>query len=64
MNARIVCGLRFLSALAFVSAQEATVSPSLSAHSLAPTEFDSFIVVLLVRPPDAPELAQPAFDKL
>jgi len=64
MIARLTCVLASLSGVLIVSAQESTVSPSASPHSLAPTEFDSFIVVLLVRPPDAPELAKPVLDKL
>ena len=63
MIARLICVLTFLSGVLIVSAQDSTDSSS-SPHSLAPTEFDSFIVVLLVRPPDAPELAKPVLDKL
>jgi len=64
MIARLICAFGFLSAGVFVSAQQPAVSPPPPPHSNAPTEFDSFIVVLLVRPPDAPELAKPVLDKL
>ena len=37
-------------------------APSHSAN--APIEFDSFVLVLLVRPPNAPDIAKPELDQL
>src|SRR5215470_8994860 len=44
---------------------QSTSSPTSSRHSpTAPVEFDSFIVVLLVHPPNAPDLPKEKFDQL
>ena len=37
---------------------------TLKSHATTPTAFDSFIVVLLVRPPNPPEIAKPRLDRL
>ena len=37
---------------------------SASPHSSPAMEFDSFILVLLVRPPNAPDMPKPELDKL
>ena len=61
---------RFVSALAFsffavvAVGEETKPAPSVSPHALPPMEFDSFIVVLLVRAPNAPELPKPQLDEL
>jgi uncharacterized protein YciI len=50
-----------------VHAQKPAPSPTLSHSANAPMEFDSFIVVLLVRPPKPPkppEIAKDELDKL
>ena len=47
-----------------VHAQKPTPSPTLSHSVNAPMEFDSFIVVPLVRPPKPPEIAKGELDKL
>jgi uncharacterized protein YciI len=47
-----------------VHAQKPAPSPTLSHSANAPMEFDSFIVVLLVRPPKPPEIAKGELDKL
>ncbi len=52
MIARFLCGLVFLGLMSFAPAEEPAATPSRPAYSAAPTEFDSFIVVLLVRPPE------------
>jgi uncharacterized protein YciI len=63
--------IRFLVCLALCAltpqlfAEEAKPAPSSSPHaSAAPMEFDSFILVLLVRPPNAPDLPKAELDKL
>lgn len=63
MFIRFVCGLALLGFAANLGAAEATPSPSPQASG-APREFDSFIVVLLVRPANAPELPKAELDKL
>jgi len=48
-----------------IIAAEPTPVPSASPHgSNAPIEFDSFILVLLVRPPNAPERPKPELEQL
>jgi uncharacterized protein YciI len=58
--ALLICGSTAVSSYA----QTPTTSPAFSHSANAPTEFDSFIVVLLVRPPNAPEIAKEQLDKL
>ena len=64
MLTRFVCGLAFLALANLASAEEAKPSPSSQPHSSAPAEFDSFIVVLLVRPPNAPDLPKTELEQL
>ena len=64
MSARLICCLAFFAFASPSSAQEATTSASSAPHSSVPTEFDSFIVVLLVRPPNAPDLPKPELEQL
>ena len=45
-------------------AEETKPAPSASPHANPPMEFDSFILVLLVRPSNAPEMPKPELDKL
>ncbi len=47
-----------------VSAAMAQPSPAPSTSSAPPMEFDQFILVLLVRPPNAPEIPKPELDQL
>jgi uncharacterized protein len=63
--------IRFLSALVLLGlagqtiAAETTPAASASPHSsTAPIEFDSFILVLLVRPPNAPDKPKAELDQL
>lgn len=60
--------LEILSTLLAVTAMAADspapAGPASPMHSGVPMEFDSYIVALLVRPPDAPNLSQPELDKL
>ena len=64
MIARFLCSLVFLGLVPFAPAEEPAATPSRSAHSVAPTEFDSFMVVLLVRPPNPPQFARAELDQL
>ena len=64
MLTRFICCLAFLSCTNLASAEEATASPSPALHSVAPIEFDSFIVVLLLRQPNAPDLPKAELDQL
>ena len=49
----------------FIAAEEPKPPPSTSPQaSAAPIQFDSFILVLLVRPPNAPDLPKAELDKL
>ena len=64
MSARLICCLAFFAFASPSSAQEATTSASSAPHSSVPTEFDSFIVVLLVRPSNAPDLPKPELEQL
>jgi hypothetical protein len=61
MRTSLLCSL-FLFALPVAVLGETQPAPS--PHSNAPMEFDSFFVVLLVRPPDAPELPKAKLDQL
>ena len=65
MVIRFVCGLVFLGFATQLGAAENTPTPPASPHaSAAPIEFDSFILVLLVRPPNAPEKPKAELDQL
>ncbi len=64
MIARFLCSLAFLGLVPFASGEKPAATPSRSAHSAAPTEFDSFMVVLLVRPPNPPQFARAELDQL
>jgi uncharacterized protein YciI len=59
MFVRFVCCLALLGFASLAAAKEAT-----PAASSTPVEFDSFIVVLLVRPPNAPDIAKAELDQL
>jgi uncharacterized protein YciI len=66
MVIRVVCWL-VLAVLAgqVRAAEETKVAPSASPHaSAAPIQFDSFFLVLLVRPPNAPDLPKAELDRL
>jgi uncharacterized protein YciI len=65
MFLRLVCGLALLGFVSNVGAADATpaASPAPQASG-TPMEFDSFIVVLLVRPPNTPELPKAELDQL
>lgn len=64
MLIRMVCCLAFLGFVPVALAEDASPSPSSKPHAATPTEFDSFIVVLLVRPPNPPEIAKIELDRL
>ena len=67
MFIRFVCGLALLGFVSAAVAADATPTASSSPSPKAsgtPMEFDSFIVVLLVRPPNAPELPKAELEKL
>jgi hypothetical protein len=62
MPIRLVCCLAFLGCAHLARAEDA--SPSSTPHATTPSEFDSFIVVLLVRPANPPELPKAELDQL
>lgn len=65
MITRFVCCLALVAFASLAGAEEPKPAPPGPPHvSLPPTEFDSFILVLLVRPPNAPELSKEELDKL
>ena len=65
MFIRFFCGLALLGFTSLAAAEEAKPAPSTSPHpSGTPMEFDSFIVVLLVRPPNPPDIAKAELDQL
>ena len=64
MLIRLVCCLALLGFVNVVSAEDAAPAASAAPHATSPTEFDSFIVVLLVRPPHPPEMAKAELDRL
>lgn len=64
MFTRFLCCLPLLCLANFASAEKATPSEAPSPHGKAPMEFDSFMVVLLVRPPNAPEFEKTELDRL
>jgi uncharacterized protein len=66
MFIRFVCSLALLGLVGHTMAAEPTTpAPSTGPHaSGTPMEFDSFILVLLVRPPNAPEKPKAELDQL
>jgi uncharacterized protein YciI len=65
MFIRLACSLALVGFVSHTIAAEATPMATASAHSSnAPVEFDSFILVLLVRPPNPPDRPKPELDKL
>ena len=65
MFIRFVCCLVLLGMAAELRAAEPTPVASASPHASGPPmEFDSFFLVLLVRPPNAPEMPKAELDKL
>jgi uncharacterized protein YciI len=65
MFIRFLCCLAFLGFVSRMLAVEATPVASATPHANGtPMEFDSFIVVLLVRPPNAPDLPKAELDQL
>ncbi len=65
MRARFFCSFVLCFSLVLsASAEEGKTESSPASHSNVPTEFDSFIVVLLVRPANAPELPKTELDQL
>ncbi|MEY2521292.1 MAG: hypothetical protein QOF24_3051 [Verrucomicrobiota bacterium] len=65
MFIRLLCALVLLGFATLVQAEEAKPAASTAPHaSGTPMEFDSFIVVLLVRPPNAPDRPKAELDLL
>jgi hypothetical protein len=65
MIIRFVCCLVFGAVANLSGAEEPKSAPPSAPHaSGTPMEFDSFILVLLVRPPNAPDLPKAELDKL
>ena len=65
MFIRIVCCLALLGVAAELRAAEPTPAAPASPQASGPQmEFDSFFLVLLVRPPNAPEMPKAELDKL
>ncbi|HEY3663915.1 MAG TPA: YciI family protein [Chthoniobacterales bacterium] len=64
MNARLFACLALILLVVSVLAEKQNPETASSPHSSAPTEFDSFMVVLLVRPPNAPEFPKAELDQL
>ncbi|HYJ04609.1 MAG TPA: YciI family protein [Chthoniobacterales bacterium] len=65
MLLRLFCCLALLGFVSNVAAADATpAAPPSPQASGTPMEFDSFIVVLLVRPPNAPERPKAELDQL
>jgi uncharacterized protein YciI len=65
MFIRFVCCFALLGLATRLVAAEPTPSPSAAPHaSGTPMEFDSFILVLLVRPPNAPDRPKAELDQL
>jgi uncharacterized protein YciI len=63
MTIRLLFAILFAATLSFTAiAQQPSPTPSTSPeHKM---EFDTFMLVLLVRPPNAPEVAKPELDQL
>jgi uncharacterized protein YciI len=65
MDIRIICCLAFLGSAGLTVAEETKPAPSAAPHaSGTPMEFDSFILVLLVRPPNAPDRPKAELDQI
>jgi uncharacterized protein YciI len=65
MFIRIVCCFALLGFVGEVMAAEPSPSPSVAQHASGTSmEFDSFILVLLVRPPKAPDRPKAELDQL
>ena len=64
MNIRFLVCVALLAFLTPLRAEETQPAASASPHANPPMEFDSFILVLLVRPSNAPEMPKPELDKL
>ena len=64
MVTRLLCCLALFGCAIAALAEDPTPAASATPHATTPTEFDSFIVVLLVRPPNAPEIAKAELDRL
>ena len=64
MFIRSICCLALLGFASLAAAEEAKPAALTSPHSNAPAEFDSFIVVLLLRPANPPELPKAELDQL
>ena len=65
MVIRFVCSLVLLGFANVAAATDTTAAASAATHaSGTPMEFDSFIVVLLVRPPNAPDRPKAELDQL
>jgi uncharacterized protein YciI len=65
MFIRLCCCLALFGFVSDVIAAEATPAPPAAPHaSGTPMEFDSFIVVLLIRPPNAPDRPKAELDQL
>ena len=60
----ILAALLFLPTSGYAQKPTATVTPPAGEHAKAPIEFDNFIVVLLVRPANAPEFPKDELDRL
>ena len=54
----------FLPTSGYAQKPTATLAPPAGEHAKAPIEFDNFIVVLLVRPANAPEFPKDELDRL
>jgi uncharacterized protein YciI len=65
MFIRFVCLLALLGLVTKLAVAEPMPAPSAASHaSGTPMEFDSFILVLLVRPPNAPDRPKAELDQL
>jgi uncharacterized protein YciI len=60
----LVAAFFFLPTSGYPQKRTATVTPPAGAHAKAPMEFDNFIVVLLVRPANAPDFPKNELDQL
>jgi uncharacterized protein YciI len=64
MTIRLLLLVAFSFFAAALHAEEPKTAASITPHTTAPIEFDSFIVVLLVRAPNPPELPKAQLDEL